>query len=286
MKLLLRFNLILLVIFGVAGVVISYLAYGYLNRSARLVVLQQAGLMMANAQAVRNYTAENVEPLLRQSEFHPERVPNFASVTTFKKLPKQYSEYVYKETALNPRNPEHRPEDWEAEVIQWLRQHPDAKDYSSERDAATGRVLFLARPIKMEIDCMECHSTAEAAPTSLRTRYGDVNGFGWDQGDSIIGAQIVTVPMALPLTLAKEGFRGLLIYLVVTLVATMVALDAAVYAFVIRPLEVISNAANRVSKGEKNVPPIPVKGEDEIAKVTASFNRMKVSLEKALKMLD
>src|SRR5271166_1319464 len=286
MKLMTRFNLILLLIFGTAGVVVSYLAHGFLNNSARRVVLQQAELMMANAQAVREYTSSNIEPLLRQGEFHPERVPNFGSITTFKILKKHYPEYVYRETALNPRNPEHRPEDWEAEVIQWLRDHPGTAEYSNERSSVTGPVLFLARPIKMEIECMECHSTPEAAQASLVKQYGPVNGFGWDRGDSIVGAQIVTVPMTVPVQIANQAYRGLLIYLVAMLVVTMVVLDASVYFFVIRPLEVVSHSANRVSKGEKNVPPLHVKGKDEIAKVQASFNRMQTSLAKALRMLD
>jgi len=54
---------------------------------------------------------------------------------------------------------------------------------------------------------------------------------------------------------------------------------------VIRPLKLLSDAADRVSKGETNPPPLPVKGSDEIAAVTASFNRMQLSLAKAFKML-
>jgi HAMP domain-containing protein len=291
MKLMMKFNVILLVLFGTAGLAISYIAYGFLTSSARRVVLQQAELMMANAQAVREYTATHIEPLLRESEFHPESVPNFGSITTFKILKKHYPEYIYRETALNPRNPEHRPIDWETEVIRRLQEHPEKSEISGERDVeATGRVLYLARPIKMEMECMVCHSTPDAAPPSLVKQYGPSNGFGWDrgldQGIDIIGAQIVTVPMTVPVEIANEAYHGLLIYLVATLLLTMAALDAAVYGFVIRPLAVISSTADRVSKGEKNVPPLTVKGSDEIAKVTASFNRMQVSLAKAFKMLD
>ena len=288
MKLMTRFNLILLLIFGLAGLVISHVARGFLNESARDVVLRQAELMMASAQAVRDYTASNIEPLLRTTEFHPESVPNYGSITTFKLLRKNYPDFVYLETALNPRNPEHRPEDWQVEVIQYLRDHPKETEYSNERDSATGRVLYLARPIKMEMECTVCHSTAEAAPASMVQRYGPANGFGWDRGgpDSIIGAQIVTVPMTVPLLIADRAYRDLLLYLIATLLITMLALDTCVYFFVIRPLGVVSETANRVSKGEKNVPPLPVKGKDEIAKVNASFNRMQTSLSKALKMLD
>ena len=44
--------------------------------------------------------------------------------------------------------------------------------------------------------------------------------------------------------------------------------------------------ADRVSRGEKNVPPIKVNGNDEIATVASSFNRMQLSLAKALKMFE
>jgi len=286
MRLMMRFNLILLLILGVAGLVVSQVAYNFLKNSARRVVMQQAELMMANAQAVRDYTAANVTPALSQSGYHPESVPNFGSIMTFQMLKRKYPQYVYRETAMNARNPEHRPACWEMEAIQWLRDHPDQPELSGERDTASGRVLYLARPIKMEIDCMECHSTPGAAPDALKARWGTENGFGWQEGDPIVGAQIVSVPMTVPVQIASQAYRGLLIYLVVTMVLTMLALDAGVYFFVIRPLEVVSNTANRVSKGEKNVPPLPIKGRDEIAKVNAAFNRMQVSLAKALKMLD
>jgi len=286
MKLMMRFNLILLLIFGTAGMVVSYLAHGFLNDSARRVVLQQAELMMANAAAVREYTASHVEPLLRENgPFHPETVPNYGAITTFKIMKSHYPDYIYQETALNPRNPEHRATDWESDIIGWLREHPGDAQVVGERDSATGRMLYLARPIKMDMECMVCHSTPEAAPANLVARYGAVNGFGWNFGD-IVGAQIVTVPMTVPAQIANQAYRGLLTYLVVLLLVTMAALDAGVYFFVIRPLEVVSHTANRVSKGEKNVPPLTVKGKDEIAKVNASFNRMQVSLAKALKMLD
>ena len=49
MKLLTKFNLVLLVFFGVSGFVISHMAYQFLMRNARDQVLQQAELMMASA---------------------------------------------------------------------------------------------------------------------------------------------------------------------------------------------------------------------------------------------
>jgi protein-histidine pros-kinase len=92
--------------------------------------------------------------------------------------------------------------------------------------------------------------------------------------------------MSVPVRKANEAFRILLIYLVFSVIVTMVVLDLGVYVIVIRPLKLVSDAADRISKGETNPEPLPVKGSDEIATVTSSFNRMQVSLAKAFKMLE
>ena len=87
------------------------------------------------------------------------------------------------------------------------------------------------------------------------------------------------------LAAALAAVTLLLTYLIATLIVTIVVLDVAVYFIVIRPLRLVSDASERVSKGETNQPPLPVKGSDEISTVTASFNRMQLSLAKAFKML-
>lgn len=288
-KLLTKFNLILLVLFGAGGLIISQAISSFLLGNARREVLQEAQLMMASAKSVRDYTSSDLAPLLEQNPLHKtkflaETVPAFGAITTFNKLRQNYPDYMYREATLNPTNPEHRASDWEADIIDYLREHREQKQFSGERDTPTGRSMYLAMPLAAAAPCMECHSTPGAAPAAMIATYGSSNGFGW-KPDSVIGAQIVSVPMSVPMQRASEALHLLLAYLAVTLLATMAALDAGVYFIVIRPLKLVSVAADRASKGETNQEPLPVKGSDEIANVTASFNRMQVSLAKAFKML-
>src|SRR5215470_14065035 len=130
MKLLTKFNLILLVIFGAGGYVISQLAYDFLIGNARREVLEQAQLMMAAAKSVRDYTSTDLSPLLQQNPRHrvhflAETIPAHGATTTFNNLRRDYPDYTYKEAALNPTNLEDRASDWEADIIQNLRDHPD-----------------------------------------------------------------------------------------------------------------------------------------------------------------
>jgi HAMP domain-containing protein len=290
MKLLAKFNLILLSVFGVGGLIIAWFAYSFLINNARREVLDQARLMVANAKAVRDYTADDLSPLLQQNPRHrvkflAETVPFYAATTTFNRLRKSYPDFAYKEASLNPTNPEDRATDWEADVIHDLRDHPEQSEMVGERETPTGRSLYLAHPIKTDASCLECHSLPAVAPHAMVATYGTANGFGWKL-NKLVGAQIVSVPMSMPVEIARKAFLNLMVILVLTLLTCIFALDAAVYWFVIHPLRIVSNSGDRISKGEKDVPPLVVSGRDEIASVTTSFNRMRVSLAKALAMLE
>jgi hypothetical protein len=80
MKLLAKFNLILLVLFGAGALLISQLSYNFLIQNARREVTQEAELMMASARSVRDYTAEDLKPLLEQNPQHKTKlVPSIGS---------------------------------------------------------------------------------------------------------------------------------------------------------------------------------------------------------------
>lgn len=290
MKLLTKFNLILIVVFGASGYLIAQLSYSFLMDNARREVLAQAELMMQSAKSVRDYTADDLSPLLEKNPRHKvhflaETIPFYAATTTFNNLRKSYPDYTYREATLNPTNLEDRATDWEADIIRDFRNHPEKKQRSGDRRTPSGPAIYLAEPMQADPPCLECHSVPSAAPPAMIAVYGSTNGFGWKPNE-IVGAQIVSVPLSVPIQRADEAYHRLLAVLIATLVATTLALDAGVYWFVIRPLRIVSETADRVSRGEKNIEPLAVKGKDEIASVTASFNRMQLSLAKALKMLE
>ena len=290
MKLLLKFNLILVAVFGVAGVLISILAYQFLIGNARREVLDQAKLMKASTQAVRDYTSTDLVPLLLQNPQHrvhflAETVPAFGAVTTFKMLHAQYPDYTYQEAVLNPTNPQDRATDWQTDIIHKLGDHPELKEIVNQRQTDDGPSLYIASPIVAKQSCMECHSTPAVAPKAMLTVYGTANGFGW-QENAVVGAQIVSVPSSVPVAIADKAFHQLLIYLALTLIFAIAALDAGVYWLVLLPIQRVASTADRVSRGEQQVPELVPQGKDEIAELTKAFNRMRVSLAKALAMLD
>ncbi len=290
MKLLTKFNIVLLIFFGAGGILIAQLARNFLLNNARDQVVQQAELMMAAAKATRDYTNDQLKPLLLKNPDHeinflPQTVPAFSAITIFSALRKNYSDYSYREATLNPTNLADRAEDWEADLIRYFEDHPNEKQLVNERETPTGRQLYLAKPMRAGASCLECHSEPSVAPPAMIRKYGSNNGFGWKL-NQVIAAQIVAVPMTVPNGIAEKAYHNLILFLVGVFLLTIVALDSALYFLVIRPLHVVSQAADRVSRGDTDVETLQVHSKDEIADVTASFNRMRVSLVKALKMLE
>src|SRR5208282_2219313 len=190
---------ILVALFSAGSILIAYTAHQFLMRNARSQVIQQAELMIESARSTRQYTANELAPLLEtlpahQTRFLPETIPVYAATVTFDYLRKAYPDYSYKEAALNPSNLRDRAVDWEADLINHFRNHSGEKELVGERDTPTGRVLYIARPIIADDTCLGCHGLPDQAMPMVVKSYGSVNGYGWKDKE-IIGAQIVSVPL-------------------------------------------------------------------------------------------
>jgi HAMP domain-containing protein len=289
MKLIVKFNLVLGLVFAVAFLVVGYVSNRMLQRNAQQEILENARIMMEAALAVRSYTNTQIKPLLDTQlkySFLPQSVPAYSANEYFSQLRKKFPDYSYKEATLNPTNPINRASDWEADIVRYFRQTPEQTEFVGERDTPNGRALYIARPMKIkDAKCLYCHDTPEGAPRTMIERYGSANGFGWKLND-IVTAQIVSAPMQLPVQRAKSALAGFMISLAVVFVIVMLALNAMLIFLVIRPVNQLSKIADEVSLGNMEVPEFQPTGKDEIAKLSESFNRMRRSVAEAIKMLE
>jgi hypothetical protein len=201
------------------------------NSAKKAYMLGQQRILDAQRQfvdSVKNKPEEFVD-----TEFHPQSVPAFAATEISHYLNDKYPDYIYKEATLNPTNPRDRSTDWEADVVNQFRNNAKLAEFIGNRDTATGKALILARPLKVgNVSCLTCHSTPDKAPPEMLKLYGPGNGFGWKLND-IIGAQVVTVPMSVPVQLADQAWRRFLTWLGgafgVILVAANLGLGLAVW---------------------------------------------------------
>jgi protein-histidine pros-kinase len=289
MKLIWKFNLVLLGIFVLGFAISGYVSYRVLQANAREEIVQNARLMMEAALSSRTYTNTQVKPLLETQlkyAFLPQTVPAYAATEVFNEMRKKHPDYGYKEATLNPTNPRDRASDWEADIVNAFRQSKDNVEMVGERDTPTGRALYLARPIQITSGaCLVCHSTTEVAPKTMIDQYGSANGFGWKMNE-VIGAQVVSVPMSVPIKRADETFRTFMLSLAGVFVVTFVLLNAMLHVMVIRRVTRLSAIADQVSLGNLDAGEFRTRSSDEIGVLTEALGRMKVSLVQAMKMLE
>ncbi len=289
MRLRTKFNIVLITASLIGLGAAAFLGYRAAEDNALQKVESQIALIRANALAVGHYTATDIAPLLADENdilFIANSVPSFAAQAVFARFKQSLPGYTYKEAALNPTNPDDLANEWEAELINRLRDDQSLERVVSLREADTGRSYVVAFPLTVtDQSCLACHASPAAAPAAMVDRYGPDNGFGWQLGETI-GAQIISAPLA---RLDKPTLD-----LVIVLLAVMAAAFGAVIILVnimlsrivLKPVAVMAEISAQVSKGDFSAPEYVKKGKDEVSALSVAFNRMRRSLDRAMKLLD
>lgn len=287
-----KLNLLLLLIFlgvvGTSGLALSKI----LGDNAKEKVASQAFLLLETMSSVRDYTAAQINPELaprleKEDWFLPQTVPAYSAREVFEKLRKreQYSNFFYKEATLNPTNPRDKADAFETDVVEKFRKQSELKEVTGFRSLPSGEIFYVARPLVIsEQSCLRCHSTPEQAPKSQITTYGRDNGFGWKLNE-IIGAKVISVPASAVFNEARRLQVLVIGSLSVFFLLAMIMINLFLKFAVTNPLKRMAQLSKQVSTGD-------MKGEfehpahDEIGILAASLNRMKVSLEMAMNMLN
>lgn len=288
MKLATKFNIILVITFSIGLAAGGYYSFKLTQDNALRQVTDQAELIMQQALAVRSYTVNEVRPLLNKNndgEFHPQTVPAYSATQTSNIVRKSRPEYVYKEAVFNPTNPRDKATAWEERIINKFIANPDLKKQVGSRLIGDKKSLYISYPIKVtNPKCLSCHSSPQVAPAAMRAIYGDDGGFGWKL-DEIVGTQIVLVPYKLPAELAQKTFYSFLISLAILFVVLFIVINIMIRVLVLKPVVVMTQMADDVSKGNVKGKELVITGKDEIAELSQSFNRMRRSVIKIVQLL-
>jgi protein-histidine pros-kinase len=282
-----KFNLLMLVVAVIGAGLFALAANPLVNAIAREEMLQNSRIMIESAAGARKYTSEQIAPLVKPmigEHFYPQAVSAYAAKRNFDIIHSKFPDFTYREAALNPSNPEDRATDWEADIINEFRAHPEKQEITMVRSTPTGPLLQLARPLVNKKACLQCHSTAAAAPASMIKLYGDQNGFGWKEGE-IIGAQVVSVPMSASQVRAEQIRKLFVIPFLGFVLLMFASVNILLNFVVIRPIEHMAKTAEAISMGEIDTPDYEYRGSDQIGRLAASFSRMHRSLVEAFRML-
>ena len=218
-------------------------------------------------------------------QFLPHTIPSYAAQTNFKIVQKKLPEYAY-ESRPQSTNVNDRAVDWEAEIINDFRGNPNRTERMVIRDTPVGQFLTLARPLKVGLGGLpglpqHARSGARDNGGALRT----AERVRLETGETV-AAQVVSIPLAVPLQRAYDSLLLLVAGLVGVFLLMLVIVNVLLRILVVKPVIGISDMATEVSMGKLDAPEYVHRSDDEIGSLATSFNRMRRSLQNAMKMLD
>jgi len=289
MGLRLKFNVILALTLILGLIASSIIFWQVAEQNAREQLHSQIKVLRAQALAVRRYTSEELKPLLGEQsnlQFLPQTVPSFSAQSTFANFRDRFPNFFYKEAALNPTNPSDKASPWEEKLIKKLRGDSSLKELVQVRSTPKGDQYTVAFPLTIKSEgCLSCHSTPDRAPKSMVALYGDKNGFGWKMNETI-GAQIFSVPLSVARQQIWNNLMVLIGSMAVIFLILLALLNILLSRLVITPVTQMSKIAEAVSMGDNSQDEYTLENSDEIGSLSKSFNRMRRSLDNAMKMLE
>ncbi len=284
-----RFACIIGFCFCLGVSVAGYISYNLESSQAREEIKQKATMLLETALAVRAYTVDEVAPVLQtldDNQFHPAQVPSFAAQSTMARLAKKFPDYKYRESSLNPTNQNDRASDWEVGLRREFQADEKLTELMGEIGSGKNERFYLARPIRMGSPaCLQCHSTAAAAPAAMVAKYGPVNGFGWKMGD-VIALQLIEVPIA---PAREKAFNSVLV--TIGSLTCVFVLSAAVFLLLLRrhvtdPLEMLTRAAHAASLDERSGGPSQAAMGGQFGDLQQAIARLRTSVNQAMRLFE
>jgi HAMP domain-containing protein len=132
----------------------------------------------------------------------------------------------------------------------------------------------VARPFRIEdAACLQGHGTVDAAPKPLVERYSSANGFGWKLHE-VIGAQVVSVPLAMPMQHVRDASLRFMALLAAVFAATSLCLNVLLWRLVLRPISRMSQAVDRIDSCSADVARPARSVSDEVTALAMAVGRL------------
>ena len=248
-----RFTILLIIVFSIGTITSAVALTNVLETKTKQEIVMRAEMLTQSMNAVRDYTSQNIEPLLKDRlntspQFIREMIPPFAAKSVFEIMHDrpEYRDFVYKEATLNPTNPQDLADDFEARMVRQFRAQTSLDKLSGYRTVNGKTLFYIARPLAVNNkSCLICHSTLAAAPKSQVAMYGsDEGGYNWKLNE-IVSAQTVYVPAGELVIQARTWFALVMGIFVAIFAVTTSSINVLLQNTVIRPIKQLTEIAQQ-----------------------------------------
>lgn len=277
MKLNTKFNIILssllICLFFMAGL----LTYRDQRTMILNVALEHARGIARQIIETRNYMAGAVR---NEPETNYALVPEAVATGVAKRLTTG-SPYYVRQISLRFRNPNNRPDDYEAIQLRGFAEK--LADESHQMTTEKGEKVFrFMRKMIAEGSCLRCHGAYEEAPRFVQERFPPGHSsYNYKIGE-VIGAVSVSIPLVDLYRDIGTNLGHELLSRVGILMLVFVGMGLMIRRFIINPIRLASATMGRVTETGDLSERIPAKAsKDEIGELIAGFNEMMEELDRA-----
>jgi two-component system cell cycle sensor histidine kinase/response regulator CckA len=251
----------------------------------------QAKLALEFDLAIRSYIDEEVRPVayrvFPEDRFIPSVMStSFAARSIFEKVQAKFPGIIIKFSSANPRNPVNLAGKEEMRIIDFFNRNPQAERWTGDISINGKQYYAHFSPRRLKSECMRCHGDPADAPAEMVSRYGDKAGFYQKEGSVALDT------VAIPLEEINTSFTTESLYQIALWTISVAALFGLILFFFQRlvssRLATISEHFHKAAQADDDSPinTVEVRGKDEIAALSNSFNSLAEKLNASHALLE
>ncbi len=242
-----------------------------------------AAVMSSSARYLHNVIRPKAEKLVPSDAYFPESGVGVLMLTeTARYIQDIYPEYIFRYASPNPLNHENLSNQFEDGIIEKM-EEGEVGEWRGFIERGGASYYAVAKPLVAGSDCISCHDVPEVAHPEQVEQYGTRSGYGYLEGD-VVGARFIYVPVEMVKIQAYQRILYFSMGFSVFFLIVLFAVDRFIVTSIVRPIEHIVSVAEKISRGNLDAE-FDIKSKDEIRTLADAFERMKVSMSKAMDIL-
>lgn len=264
-----RFNLILLLI--LASLIAFNAVDDYIRQHGliRQDAVNTSRMMARQIIETRSYLSSVLKD---EARFNQNLIPQVAS-TRIAASVSRGTQYTLRQTSLRYRNPENKPDPYEAAVLNRFNENKAAEHYEVVKVNNKENLRYLV-PMIADQSCLECHGTYESAPEFVRQRFPKGHySYNYAVGE-VLGAISVSIPMDELYDTIGSNLKKDMLFSAGIVLMILVLTGFLIRRFIIAPVGHLSETLAHVSRTGAFDTQIPVSGNDEISQLIITYNSM------------
>jgi len=207
------------------GLLLSILSFWNTRRLLMAEAMDKSEVLLQEVEAIRSYVKSELRP--KMAELHGKDAfiieamsTTYISTTIMDTFSKSMPNYVYRRASFNPLNPQNAADSFEEEMLDWF-EEDNSRTFWQGVVKKNGESFFISMiPDYFTSPCLRCHGDAKNAPLPLIERYGNTNGFRFQDGD-LAGINSVAIPVSASI---RAAWQGSLVLFLITIPASLLLL--------------------------------------------------------------